>query len=1146
MTRMLASRCGALISLLPISLAAGAEGQSQGPPAVRFVDEAAEVGVSLVNVSGTSNKRHIVESTGAGACFLDFDLDGDLDLYLVNGATLATQGPANPARDALYENDGRGRLVDTTATAGLGDPGWGGGCAVADYDNDGDPDLYLTHYGADALYRNRGDGTFEEATAAAGLGDPRWSLGAVFFDADRDGDLDLYVANYLRFDPAEPWVLEQRCRWKGGEVMCGPRGFTGQADVFYVNEGNGTFREASAAAGVGGDELYGMGVVAGDLDGDGRQEVFVANDSQANSLWVAEGLWAAGAGGRFQDHALLAGVAFSGDGRQQAGMGADLGDYDGDGDEDLFVTNFSDDYHTLYRNDGELLFTDVSAEAGLDPATRSSLGWGGGFFDYDNDGDLDLLVASGHVYPGVEKFDPATSYRQRNLLLENDGGGRFREVGTRSGPGLAALHLGRGAAFGDYDDDGDIDVAVVNDGEPPSLLRNDGGNARPWIKLRLRGTGSNRDGIGARVRLTAGGRSQFRELRLNGGYLSSHDPRLHFGLGEAGVADQIQVRWPSGIEQTFTGLPAGHLVTIDEERGVVSTVRLAGWQRGEAAPPATASAAAAATASPASATPEPAAPHTGTGPSAELHAGSVPPGTPAAPVSAAPAGITPSAEAAAPRTAPPTAGSPPPSARRLSREDLRRIDGLVQAGTRYIQAGNLMQGVAAYEQALAMLPAWEAAAESPDALGFGDRETYRRFLSSLFDNLGVGLMRAERLTECAEAIGSALAIEPGRAKLHYNLGLCHFHGRRYAEAVASFQAAGAAGERSPSLSYDLGRALAAAGRCDEAVVSLGEAIAGLPRPELRGRDADAWYLIGGCHADAGRLPEAADDFREALSLEPGHQKALYKLALAWRRAGRAGAAEATERLFGARQPADESVRSAKRAGPSSRDERLRLARAYLVAGLPSQAVQEAQSALVEAPADAAALALLGQALVAFRPAALLPAREAFQRALKADASSAAALAGLGETLRLEGRGAEAAPLFERVLAASAPGAAAQVSDGASAVIAASIGLAKLAAAVGDWQGATSRLSKLVEEQPADPAVTLALAELYAAAPAGPRRRPREALELLARAPRWYGEGEEIRVSALALLGEREAARRVLGESPFLGPAEREALAALVE
>ncbi|MGH9200298.1 MAG: FG-GAP-like repeat-containing protein, partial [Vicinamibacterales bacterium] len=895
-----------------------------GTTSVTFVDEAADAGVNLMNVSGTREKRYIVDTTGAGACFLDYDLDGDMDLYIVNGATLETMGPSNPARNALYRNDGAGRFTEVGEQAGVADNGWSGGCAVGDYDNDGDPDVYVTNYGPNVLYRNEGNGRFSDATAAAGVADRRWSLGAAFVDVDRDGDLDLYVANYLRFSSDDPAARSSDCRWKGVPVMCGPRGFPGEADTLYRNQGDGTFVDASVDAGVAGRALFGMGVVAGDVDEDGDEDIFVANDSQDNHLFFNDG------SGRFEDGALLAGVALSGDGRQQASMGSDLGDHDNDGDEDLFVTNFSDDYHTLYRNDGKGLFTDVTAAAGLDPARRSSLGWGTGFFDYDNDGDLDLFVATGHVYPQVDGNDPATSYRQQNLLFRNEGSGRFVNVSDQSGPALLQRRSSRGVAFGDYDDDGDLDIAVINENDVPALLRNDGGNNRRWLKVRLVGRQSNRDGIGARVYVRAGGRLQSRAVRLSGGYCSSHDPRIHFGLDREPAADSLEVRWPSGKRQRFDNVSAGHLITIDEERGITDVVSPGRMTR--AAEP-------------------------------RRRVGSTP--RPAAT-------ILPDA----PRTPSPGAARP------LSANDLREIDHLVQTGTVLIMSGQYAEGIGNYERALARLPPWEVAAKTSDALGFGNPERYRMFLGSLYDNLGVGLMRAERMDECAAAIERGIALVPARARFHHNLGLCHFHGRRYPEAARALRAARAAGEPEATLSYDLGRTLALAGRCKEALAELSLALEHLPTFDPQGRRAERWYYLGSCYADEERHQDAANAFRETLALTPGHQKALYKMGLARRRAGDTGSAERIQALFQARQPAHEGVRSARLAGIRTPSERLVLARLLADAGLPSHAVTDLEMVLASRPADASALVLLGESYLALRPPAFDQAQRAFGRALQ--------------------------------------------------------------------------------------------------------------------------------------------------------------------
>lgn len=1047
---------------------AGSTSDLRQPP-VTFVDEAAEAGVILMNVSGSREKRYIIETTGAGACFFDYDLDGDMDLYLVNGARLETIGPANPVRNTLYRNNGDGSFTDVTVQAGVGDNGWGGGCSVADYDNDGDPDLYITNYGPNVLYRNEGHGTFFDVTVKAGVGDDRWSAGAVFVDIDRDGDLDLYVANYLRFNIADLGRYSSGCYWKGAPVMCGPRGFEGEADVLYRNNGDGSFTDISDQANVAGSALFGLGVLAGDVDEDGDTDIFVANDSQMNLLFLNDGR------GRFEERGLVAGVALSGDGRKQAGMGVDLGDYDGDGDQDLFVTNFSDDYHTLYRNDGGGLFTDVSLIAGLDPATRSSLGWGGGFFDYDNDGDLDLFIAGGHVYPDVGTHDPLTTYRQRNLLFRNEGNGRFTDVTERSGPGLALVQPSRGVAFGDYDDDGDLDIIVVNENEVPALLRNDGGNANHWFKVRLIGTRSNRDGVGARLRLHAGGHTQVREVRVNGSFYSSHDPRIHFGLGDETSVKRLEVRWPSGTEQVLADLPADHLVTIDEALGVVSIISLRGPGR----------------------TPGP------------LLLAETSPSEPA--------------------PAPPAVGAARtsgPQTTRLTATDLREIDILVRAGTRRIMSGQYAAGIAAYEQALAPLPNWEAAAESPDALGFGHPERYRAFLSALYDNLGVGLMRSERLDECAVAIGRAIAISPGRAKFHHNLGLCHFHARRYGEAIAALQVARSASEPSTGIYYDLGRALALAGRCDEGVGELGLALQQLPRPDLKGRRAETWYHLGSCHAIRGRQAEGAHAFREVLALVPGHQKALYKLGLALRRKGKFEAADRVHDLFQARQPADEAVRSMKRAGARLPVDRLRLARAYLDAGLPPQALREARTALAANPENSSALLLLGEASLALRPPRFDMAEKAFQDVLRKNPTDADALSGLGETYRLSGRLDQAAQLFSKALAIR-PGH-----------VGATIGVARIAFASGRTEQAVVKLQKVLRRSPADSAALRALAEIYVSSTAGPHTKPREALRLLDRAGGLYGEGIESRLRALVLLGERVEARKLIEESPFLGEAER--------
>jgi tetratricopeptide (TPR) repeat protein len=1082
------SRCPGL--LFPILLLAGAEGLAAE---VRFVGASAEAGIALQVESGAVGKPTILSTTGSGACFLDFDLDGDLDLYVVNGATEADVGPDNPARNALYENLGRGRsgapaFREIGALAGVDDNGWGGGCAVADYDNDGDPDVYVTNYGVNRLYRNLGPGAgesvgdagvaptplravFEEVAAAAGVDVPGWSSGATFVDLDRDGWLDLYVAGYLDF-ASLPRDQRIGCRFKGGPVSCGPRGFAAEPDRVFRNLGGGRFEDVSASSGL--DRLaprYALGVVAGDLDGDGGPELVVANDSQENLLLAWDG-------GRLVDLAFEAGVALAGDGRAQAGMGVDLGDYDGDGDEDLLVTNFSDDHHTLYRNDGDLLFTDVSAAAGFDPASRSSLGWAGLFFDHDNDGDLDVVVAGGHVYPGVEGFDPSTSYRQRNLLFENHGG-RYREVGDAAGPGFAEVKSSRGIALGDYDDDGDLDLVVVEDDDAPSLLRNDGGNSAHWLKLRLVGRRSNRDGIGARLRLMAAGKRQVREMRLTAGYYSSHDPRLHFGLGTAERVDELEVLWPSGVRQTFSGLPADRLATIDEVDGLVALDELVAR-------------------SPAGATPASPAPS----PSPEVASGTAP-------------GESPPGQEVRPE------GPPEPLTEAAHREIVRRV----QAGTRQILAGRYDQAIGIYREALARLPSWKAAAASPDALGFGDPQSYRLYLSGLWDNLGVALMRAGRLDRCAAPIEQAIAILPERGKYHRNLGLCHFHGRRYDRAAAALERAFVLDPESPGLSYDLGRILALADRCEAAEPPLLRTVEELPPGDPRGRAAEAWYLLGVCRAQGGRHQQAADAFREALALVPGHQPALFRLGAVLRRAGKTAAARRIDELFAARRPREEEARARQLSGAASVSRRLELARAYLEAGLAPDALQEAETAAVAAPSEPAAGVLMGQAAMALRPPRLDLAERFFGRALALAEPPVAAFVGLAEIRRRRGDPAAArGPLATALeLEPGHPGAR--------------IEAARQALAAGDRPQAEEGLRQVLADDPENAAARRALAEVLLDA----GDRASEVLVLLERDADLYGEAVPLRVRSLARAGREDEARRLVEESPFLGAAERRAL-----
>jgi len=529
---------------------------------VIFEDVAERVGLTWVNVHGDATKDYIVDANGNGAAWFDYDADRDLDLLLVSGATREDLAHGGDRLAVLYRNDGVEGFADVTLESGLDGRGWGMGVCVADYDNDGDRDAYLTAFGSNHLFANNGDGTFSDVTAASGVGDTRWGMNCAFGDYDRDGDVDLYVANHVAFDERRiPGRTESVCSHEGLDVYCGPRGLEGQADVLYRNDGEGTFTDVTTSAGIAGPAYYGFGVLFSDLDGDGWPDVFVANDSVPN-LWFHNN-----GDGTFSEEGLGRGLALSNEGREQAAMGATVGDYDGDGDLDLFVTNFAEDYNTLYDNGDLGLFADVSHRAGLGTTSWWQLGWGTGFFDADNDARLDLFVANGHVYPDVEDLNRGATYRQRNQLFRNVGDGRFVDVSDAAGPGLAIARTSRGAAFGDYDNDGDIDVLVVNLNDRPTLLENVAPAGHHWLTFRLQGVTSNRDGIGARISVTADGRTQTREVRSGGSYLSHNDLRVHVGLGSSDTVEHVEVRWPSGTVDAFGDLAADAFYDIREGTG---------------------------------------------------------------------------------------------------------------------------------------------------------------------------------------------------------------------------------------------------------------------------------------------------------------------------------------------------------------------------------------------------------------------------------------------------------------------------------------------------------------------------------------------------------------------------------------------------
>ncbi len=533
--------------------------QQDRPSRAQFTDIAAQAGITFKHVF-SPEKRYIVESMSGGVALFDYDNDGYLDIYFVNSLTVDLVARQQKTKSALYHNNGDGTFRDVTAKAGVGDVGFGMGVAVGDYNNDGFDDLYVTCLGRNHLFKNNGNGTFTDVTTKAGVGDPRWSTGAAFLDYDNDGKLDLFVSNYVDFDLGRlpEFGKGRTCQFKGVPVQCGPRGLPGAGDSLYHNNGDGTFTDVSKKAGVSDPNgYYGLGVIASDFDEDGLVDIFVANDSTPNFLYHNNG------DGTFKEIGFMSGTAVNKSGSEQGCMGVTLGDYDHDGKLDLFITNFDDEYNVLYHNDGHNAFTDVSYESKLAEVSLPYVGWGTKLFDYDNDGWLDLFLVNGHAYPQRDH------YRQRALLHHNNRDGTFSEVAGQMGTALIQERVGRGVAFGDIDNDGDIDIAVNDLDGSPQLLRNDGGNSNNSVLIKTIGVNSNRDGIGARVKVVAGDLTQIDEVRSGGSYISQNDLRLHLGLEKRTTIDLIEVRWPSGVIDKITGLSANRILTIKEGKGVV-------------------------------------------------------------------------------------------------------------------------------------------------------------------------------------------------------------------------------------------------------------------------------------------------------------------------------------------------------------------------------------------------------------------------------------------------------------------------------------------------------------------------------------------------------------------------------------------------
>jgi len=552
-------------------------GVSQTPANVQFVNASAQSGITFQHVNGASPDRHLYEIMSGGGLFFDYDNDGWLDVFLVDGGSLTNAAIDKTSQHRLYRNRGNGTFQDVSASSGITHAGYGMGACAADVNNDGWIDLYVTSVGINALYQNNGGkpaspkpgegGAFTDVTKAAGVaGAPMFSASCAFADVDRDGDVDLFVVNYVdaRVDN-NTFCGDVGRKYR---IYCHPLTFAALRNTLYRNNGSGVFTDVSKESGILDHRGNGLGVVFGDYDDDGWVDAFVANDSTPNFLFHNE------AGRRFSETALLAGVSVASDGMPRAGMGTDFGDYDGDGDLDLFVSNHELEAHTLFRNLGKGLFEDATFPSGVGPATLPYVGFGAVFVDYDNDADLDLGIVNGHVMNSPGHVRPGATEAQRKLLLRNGGGGRLTDVGRQSGPGFASEKVGRTLVAGDIDNDGDLDLLVTNNGGNAELLRNEGGTGNNAVLIQLVGTKSNRSAVGARVRLTTGGMTQVREVKAGSSYLGQNDLRVHVGLGKSAKIDRLEVRWPNGQNEVIEGAAVNQILTVTEGKGITARMPL--------------------------------------------------------------------------------------------------------------------------------------------------------------------------------------------------------------------------------------------------------------------------------------------------------------------------------------------------------------------------------------------------------------------------------------------------------------------------------------------------------------------------------------------------------------------------------------------